>query len=389
MGTGYHTFNELFKVFSWSMAALRAGRCWDKRHDGSELTSWDKRHRMVGALRITAALVQIRGDWEWLAQCFRFRHFGSDWFCFLCDATHTGPLSFYNMNDDAPYLPTVISHEMYLLDCTRNMTSPSSIFDSPGFRFEWVSVDSMHAGDLGPHGDFIGGVMYVEISQRSLHPNFAAGVKWINEQLECYYAANPGLSQMHLTLNMVKPADGFPTLKSKAAECRHLARFALFLAQRHARLQLEFSEERLRPQSARYREKVVVTAQALVDYCDSCSADVFSPDCCKTAMTTLLKGLVALRLLFRTGLDSATAQGKQPFGLRPKAHMLMHLVNHKLLLWGSPRMSWCYADEDFVGLIKNIAMCTRHPRTIEKRLLAKYRLYAALYAHSLGAALIG
>ncbi len=93
------------------MNALKNGIAPDTCHDGTPYTPQDVKDRMRGALPFKAALLQIRGDWEWLTQCFRFRHFGADNFCFLCDATHVGELSYHYMCDDAPYAPTLIDHE--------------------------------------------------------------------------------------------------------------------------------------------------------------------------------------------------------------------------------------------------------------------------------------
>ena len=66
--------------------------------------------------------------------------------------------------------------------------------------------------------------------------------------------------------------------------------------------------------------------------------------------------------------------------------MLEHLVDDKIQLWGSPRNFWRYADEDFVGLIKRIAVQSKHPVSLETVLLSKFRLYAALHAYALAAA---
>ena len=89
-----------------------------------------------------------------------------------------------------------------------------------------------------------------------------------------------------------------------------------------------------------------------------------------------------LRLLSRTGLPEHL-HDSQPFNDRPKGHMTDHIVNEKIQLWGSPRNFWCYADEDFVGLVKRIAVMTKHPRSLENVLLQKYKLFAALHAYAL------
>ena len=65
-------------------------------------------------------------------------------------------------------------------------------------------------------------------------------------------------------------------------------------------------------------------------------------------------------------------------------HMCDHVVRHKSPLYGSPRLFWCYGDEDFVGIVKRIALQTKHPRSLERVLLAKYRLYSYLHSVALG-----
>lgn len=109
---GHCTFDPLFKVFAWSMQCLLRGVAPSQRHDGSEFSRQDRQRRLpAGSLIPRAALLQARGDWEWLCQCFRFRHFQNESFCFLCDASHTGANSYYNLAADAAYRQTTITHE--------------------------------------------------------------------------------------------------------------------------------------------------------------------------------------------------------------------------------------------------------------------------------------
>ena len=225
--------------------------------------------------------------------------------------------------------------------------------------------------------------MWLEVSNKTLHATYVEGVAWLNDQLSGYYTANPGISQLHLTLPMLQPASGgHPGLKCKAAQCRHLSLFALFLAQRHRQIGFVLEEERLQPHSADYRRAVVECAVHIVGYHDSCSAEPFSVVRCQTSMLGFLEKFDELRLLFRRNL-APQLHAAQVFAPRPKFHMCEHLVCEKVELYGSPRLFWCYADEDFVGMIKRIAACTKNPRTLEAILMAKYRLYASLHAEAL------
>jgi hypothetical protein len=260
------------------------------------------------------------------------------------------------------------------------------LFESPGFKLEYVALDSMHCGDLGVFQDAIGGLLFVEMANKAWHRTYAQGVAWMNVELKKFYGANPGLSRIHLTVNMIRPKDcAFPTLRSKAAECRHLAGFAVVLAHRHRRMQLTFRDRRLRPFSEEYRELAVVMAENLFAYHETCSAEVFDEVACRSGMLKFLEAMSGMRSLFRRNL-APELHDSQPFTFRVKGHMLDHIVNDKISLWGSPRLFWCYADEDFVGLVKRIATMTKDPRTLETVFLKKYRLYSALHAYALGLA---
>ena len=44
------------------------------RHNDSPFTQHDRKHRMpAGKALPTACLVQVRGDWDWMSQAYRFR----------------------------------------------------------------------------------------------------------------------------------------------------------------------------------------------------------------------------------------------------------------------------------------------------------------------------
>ena len=125
-----------------------------------------------------------------------------------------------------------------------------------------------------------------------------------------------------------------------------------------------------------------IAAQRLVGYHESCSEVPFSVVRCQTEMAGFLSSYNSLRLLFRRNL-AVELHTAEPFAARPKLHLCDHMVRDTVPLYGSPRAFWCYADEDFVGIIKRIAMCTKNPRTMEAVLMQKYRLYATLHAFAL------
>ena len=380
---GFHTIDALNAIFAWSMMWLLLGMCPSVRHDSTPWTSHDKKHRLTGRLSVRAALLQVRGDWEWLVQAFRLRHFSAEAFCWCCDATHSGPLTYLNFADNAPWRNTLVDHVKYFMRLARGGDAPSSLFGAPGFLYEFLTIDSMHCIDLGAFADFAGSLLWMEISSKTLHATMAAGVTWLCQELARFYAANPCLSAFSPTLPAIRPSDGgFATLKAKAAQCRHLGPFLVYIARRHKRVGYQIEDAALAPFSAEYQDRVVQLADDFVAYHRSCEAMPFNAVACKAALSGYLSRYSEMRLLFRRGIP-LELQGAQPFGCRPKHHMGEHLAGQKIDLFGSPRQFWCYGDEDFIGMVKRICACTRHPRTLESRLVAKYMLFAALHAYEL------
>jgi hypothetical protein len=200
----------------------------------------------------------------------------------------------------------------------------------------------------------------------------------LNADLKDYYEANRDrkLSSLYpLTKSMLKGEDDkCPSLKCKAAECRHLADFAAVLANRHrygnaGRSPLVF-RGRMHGREAQHQSGTAA-------YQASCTAPEFNADACKQAMYVCLQGLARLNRLWREGLPEAE-KAYQPFPIKPKAHMLQHLCEDKLPLWGSSSNSWCYRDEDYIGSIKKIAALSSHPRTLEQRVMEKLLILSGM-----------
>jgi hypothetical protein len=262
---------------------------------------------------------------------------------------------------------------------------PSSLFKCPGFLLDYIVVDSMHAGDLGCFQDALGGLLWCEVTCKAWHRNQRTGLLRLNEDLKKYYGANRHLnlsSVYPLSLSQLKGKDDkYPSLKCKAAECRHLAQFGLILAHRHRagnahRPQFSF-RGRMAGSEQEHLDNLVAMFEGLVRYHTSCAATPFDAHECRASLYLFLQSLAALYRLWRRGLP-ADEQGYMPFNLRPKAHALQHLAEEKIKIWGSPARFWCYRDEDFIGTVKTIAAKSHHPRTIEQRVLEKLLIVAGL-----------
>jgi hypothetical protein len=131
------------------------------------------------------------------------------------------------------------------------------------------------------------------------------------------------------------------------------------------------------PKGRDHLDATIAVFQNMVAYHDSCSEVPFSVNTCRGNLLRYLQAMAILHNLWKEGLP-AEEQLRQPWHLRPKAHLMMHLACDKIQMYGSPASFWCYGDENFVGKAKIIAMKSRHPATISTRVLQKLGLVAAL-----------
>ena len=85
---GERSLDDIMEVLAWDLRSLLSGSCASSRHDGSAWRETDaKRSKQSGVLRdFRAHLVQVRGDWDWLAKCFHFgAHNQTVGLCWRCN----------------------------------------------------------------------------------------------------------------------------------------------------------------------------------------------------------------------------------------------------------------------------------------------------------------
>ena len=80
---GYHTIQDVNEVLSWSMQLLRPKGVAPRA--GHRTQVLDLKHRLTpGTVLPIGALLQVRGDWNWCSQAYRFRRPNEDYLCWLC-----------------------------------------------------------------------------------------------------------------------------------------------------------------------------------------------------------------------------------------------------------------------------------------------------------------
>ena len=305
----------------------------------------------------------------------------------MCNATQSPrALCFHDFSPTARHRETLISHQAYLEACAREGEQPSNVFKCPGVLLEHLCVDSMHAGDLGTFQDALGGLFWVEISNKRWHRNVRTRLVRLNQDVKNYYTANKemNLSSVYpMVLSQIKLEGHYPTLKSKAAQCRHLAEFGLILAHRHrndgpGRPAFAFAANSPQaPYTQEYLDSLVAMFEGMAVYQKHCTTLPFDEEACRQALFQYLQALGNVNRIWRIGISEDKAK-IQPYHVRPKSHAMQHLGADKLSLWGSPSRSWFYRDEDFGGSDKTIARKTAHPLTLKQRVLEKLMILEGL-----------
>jgi hypothetical protein len=386
---GFCTTQHLFDAIGWSFEVMRDGIAPAVGHTGARFSEVELQARITPGDPVhRGCLMNIRGDWEGLATFFRLRWFTQKQFCFLCNASlDDGPLSYKDFSDAAGHRSTLFSHVDYMEGCAAAAASPCAIFRAPGLTLHSLCIDSMHSADLGCFADAIGSLFHLEVHSKEWHSTIAQGLAALNDELRCFYQANKALklsSVYPLVESQLKSASGFPFLRAKAAECRHLSEYGLMLAKVHkygvpgVREPFRFEVgHRLEDKTREHVDDQVEVFEGMCQYLRAVSQDEFNANDCKAGLMRFLRALGRLEHLWHSGL-SHREQAKEPYHLRQKAHLLEHLALDQIDRYGNPSRWWCYRDESFVGSVKRVASKTKAPATLEVRIMQKLRMLEAL-----------
>ena len=151
-----------------------------------------------------------------------------------------------------------------------------------------------------------------------------------------------------------------PKLKAKGAATRHLAPYVLSIAIRM-------------DDGSRFDRMVVALCQLYVRFYQILNLDdQFLSDDFKAEL-----GVVGRKLcMLYAGLCSECFQmGIKLFKMTPKLHLVLHLCEWVAPEWGNPSYYWCYADEDLVGLMIELAESC-HINTLAVTALVKWLVLA-------------
>ncbi len=136
----HHTFDDILEVLSWSMQHLALGTYPTRRHNDDAFGATDaKRKKLAGKdIGISAAIVEMRGDWKMMKEVFRLPGWNStSGCCWKCTAT---PADISTCGSDAKWRQPSerLDHWSLLQRMRLQGHSISPIYSFPAFRSYFV-----------------------------------------------------------------------------------------------------------------------------------------------------------------------------------------------------------------------------------------------------------
>ena len=179
----------------------------------------------------------------------------------------------------------------------------------------------------------------------------------LNARIKAWYKENRVSSRLQGNLSKADlRSNGWPKLKGKGAAVRHLAPFG-------AKLAAEFNSGSLHD-----RRRCAVVDDLVRFYEIVNDGDRVLSGEAKAELATLGQRLCGIYACLS---DEALQNDAKLWHFVPKFHLFFHLCTHQSQDFGNPRFYWCYADEDMVGHMVEVAKSC-HPATLAATALYKY-----------------
>ncbi len=353
------TLEAIWDVISWSLNALATGKYPSKGHADTQL---EGRQREVAGQWLAEGrqglTLQMRGDWQWFCQCFGFPQWnGAVNMCWICKAGNRQK-PWTDFRQTAEWRGTERNHERYLADLAGS--NPPRIFQIIGFRHEGVVIDVMHCVDLGVALHVVGNVFYEIVQSKVLGRTQAESVGALSRDLASWYKAHKVPSRFGaLQLEHFKQSGKAPKFRGKAAVTRHIVPFVVSLCTKYNK----------GTQHDQFRLACATALASFYGALEACPRRMSME--CKCELAKFGREICS----FYAALSAHNAP--KTWKLTPKFHLLLHLVEIHVPRWGNPRFFWCYADEDLIGQIVEVAGAC-HPSTMADIALYKHCLMRSL-----------
>ena len=302
---GRHSLEAALAVFTWSLQCLADGTWPSTRHDSTAWLATDTgRKGNSGALPVKAVLLQVRADWAWLKQVFGFPSWSNKSICWRCRANDTD-YDWHTVGLAAAWRSARLSSRQFFGVLRASGVTPSVLFDLPGFATEMITIDVLHASDLGFTQDLLGNIIWEYARYVAHGANLEARMDVVWTKLKKHYETMHTTNRLHaLTVEMVRPPGKKPKMRTKGAETRNLVPFGVVLAQ-----------EMRAETPSKHTTAVLACVSNLLDFYMMMSLPDFNAEAAATACRNCV-------VLYEALSKEAHRAGEQTtWAMKPKIHM--------------------------------------------------------------------
>ena len=353
-----NTYDDIMKVLAWSFKHLAMGRAPEARHDGNPFAASDgrKRKNMAGKpFNIAGALAEVRGDWEFMKECFAFPGWNENaGCCWLCTCT---PDEVRDVGVGAAWRRNRLSHYQLLQRIIGNGVALSSLLEVPWLKSDCFRVDWLHSADLGITPDFLGNLFYYLMMHHMPGRNKPERTAELWKEIQGLYEQLDITDRLQnsTTTMIIKKSGKSPKLRASAAQARALVKVAQELVQRHLRMDNPMEQA------------MIVATKALFEcYQSLSSSSIFWEDILPVQSRKFASQFVALEAQSREA-------GEDRWRVKPTLHLFLEMCSEG----SQPSKVWTYRDEDFGGSCAQQARRRgglQKPAATSKTLLTKFRI---------------
>ena len=371
---GKCTSEAFFSIITWVAMVWSTKLYPSFRHDGVRFSESSRPGDAKRAAKAAdgkrmwtrGGFLQFRGDWDFyknvLALCGWVGEGIMKRCCFKCLANKT-VFPFNDPTLHALWRGTTIDHALFMQMAFSSGCFLSFMFSILGFRYDYVSVDLMHTGDLGVLLFVFGYLLYelfhemggIVTRSKSTLSDILGLIRFAAMDLNVNAPIN------NLTFGMIKQPKGSPKLKVKAAESRYLLPIITRMF------------EKIVPRTTPHQKLRFNCVFKLDQFYKKMRAPLAEFDALSTAK------LCREAMILYSELGRPCSDGYAPWKWYPKCHLMGH-IEMQIITSGSPEKSWCYSDEAAIGDAVDVAESC-HASTLHRLVIQKYRCYLLGFDH--------